>query len=109
MSYRFNISLKNVSTREQLHSLLSDILPLPEWYGGNLDALYDSLTDPSFCEGNDGEIELADTGGFKAQMPRYYYALQQMCRGAQEERDGLVITLGETDDPDQSGLHSQGK
>ncbi|MBQ3405263.1 MAG: barstar family protein [Oscillospiraceae bacterium] len=31
--------------REQLHDELQEKLELPEWYGRNLDALYDCLTD----------------------------------------------------------------
>lgn len=30
--------------RDQLHSVLQEKLQLPEWYGRNLDALYDVLT-----------------------------------------------------------------
>lgn len=31
--------------REMLHDILAEELHLPEWYGRNLDALYDCLTD----------------------------------------------------------------
>lgn len=31
--------------REMLHDVLAEELHLPEWYGRNLDALYDCLTD----------------------------------------------------------------
>lgn len=31
--------------REMLHDVLAEELHLPEWYGWNLDALYDCLTD----------------------------------------------------------------
>lgn len=34
-----------IRDREQLHALLASSLEFPEWYGGNLDALYDCLTD----------------------------------------------------------------
>ena len=33
----------DVLEREQLHKTLQEALQLPEWYGGNLDALYDCL------------------------------------------------------------------
>ena len=32
------------AARDQLHSVLQEKLQLPEWYGRNLDALYDVLT-----------------------------------------------------------------
>ena len=34
-----------VSSREDLHEALARGLALPDWYGGNLDALFDCLTD----------------------------------------------------------------
>ena len=34
-----------ISTVEELHAALARELDLPKWYGGNLDALYDCLTD----------------------------------------------------------------
>lgn len=33
--------------KSQLHQALKDALTLPEWYGNNLDALYDCLTELS--------------------------------------------------------------
>ena len=35
-----------IRTRNDLHDALMTLLPLPEWYGRNLDALHDCLTDP---------------------------------------------------------------
>ena len=34
-----------ISTREELHDALTRELALPAWYGRNLDALYDCLTE----------------------------------------------------------------
>lgn len=36
---------KEIHDRKQLHETLATALHFPEWYGGNLDALYDCLTD----------------------------------------------------------------
>ena len=36
---------EQIRDREQLHSVLAERLDLPAWYGANLDALYDCLTD----------------------------------------------------------------
>ena len=33
-----------VESMEKLHEMIAFSLDLPEWYGGNLDALYDCLT-----------------------------------------------------------------
>ncbi len=34
-----------ITTKEQLHGLLARELAFPEWYGNNLDALHDCLTE----------------------------------------------------------------
>lgn len=36
---------EKITGREQLHATLARELRFPDWYGGNLDALYDCLTD----------------------------------------------------------------
>lgn len=36
---------KEIRDRGKLHDTLASSLELPEWYGRNLDALYDCLTD----------------------------------------------------------------
>lgn len=46
------LDCRAIPDRETLHSTLAAALALPEWYGGNLDALYDCLT------GLSGETEL---------------------------------------------------
>lgn len=42
------IDCAEAENKAQLHDLLASKLELPEWYGRNLDALYDCLTD--ICE-----------------------------------------------------------
>ena len=43
---RAEIDGRAVTGRENLHENLAGALGLPEWYGKNLDALYDCLTEP---------------------------------------------------------------
>lgn len=43
MEYRIDCAV--VTDRKEFHRLLSQTLSFPEWYGNNLDALYDCLTD----------------------------------------------------------------
>ena len=42
---RFVLDGGSVGSREALHQTLAAGLWLPDWYGGNLDALHDCLTD----------------------------------------------------------------
>ncbi len=41
----YRIDLNEIDSREALHDLLEQVLPLPDYYGRNLDALYDVITD----------------------------------------------------------------
>ena len=43
MEYRINCA--GIADRKEFHRLLAQTLSFPEWYGNNLDALYDCLTD----------------------------------------------------------------
>ena len=36
---------RSVADRDDLHHQMETVLNFPEWYGGNLDALYDCLTE----------------------------------------------------------------
>ena len=39
------IDCSAIRTKEDLHRLFREALSFPEWYGNNLDALYDCLTE----------------------------------------------------------------
>lgn len=41
------LDCSHITTREILHNTLAEVLELPVWYGKNLDALHDCLTDIS--------------------------------------------------------------
>lgn len=43
----YHIDCIGIDTPKQLHRILAETLAFPEWYGNNLDALYDCLTDIS--------------------------------------------------------------
>ena len=44
MDNSYIIDLAGVSNRTELHDRIEQGIPVPEWYGRNLDALYDILT-----------------------------------------------------------------
>ena len=39
------LDVSAIDSRQALHRMLKSTLHLPDWYGGNLDALHDCLTD----------------------------------------------------------------
>ena len=57
-----------IRDRRELHEALAAGLELPEWYGGNLDGLYDCLTElPDRCLKVTGAAALAENLGAYAQ------------------------------------------
>ena len=43
MNNEYVIDLAGVTARKELHERIEAALPVPEWYGKNLDALHDVL------------------------------------------------------------------
>ena len=45
----YKLDFKGITDKEGLHDYLRSVLPLPDYYGRNLDALYDALTEMPLC------------------------------------------------------------
>jgi ribonuclease inhibitor len=71
----YNIDISNVNTRKEFHEAVRRVLPCPEYYGNNLDALHDVLTD-NFPE---GKIFFTGCRNFMELFPDYYKSLVKMC------------------------------
>ena len=93
MSRDYIIDLTGADSREALHDRIEEMLPVPGWYGRNLDALYDILTEPVF--GGDCLIRFTGCEDLGESMPRYLAAMKQMCRAAGEENPGLEVSFEE--------------
>ena len=105
MEQVFYIDLKEISTREELHALLRKELPLPEYYGDNLDAFYDVLTEQGegwniifynctkvqtgnkVDEGADNEGDTSITHDISS----YINKLEKLCDRAASECDNLKV------------------
>ena len=85
---RYDVDLAGVADRAELHERLRRALSLPDYYGNNLDALRDVLT-----EGG-GERELCFRNADRAGegMADYLAALRRMCADAAEQTPGLSVT-----------------
>ena len=80
---------KAMVDRPAAHSHLADQLDLPTYYGRNLDALYDVLTEI----GVETEIVLTDPAAVAEQMGKYGEALLATMQEAAEENPRLIVTL----------------
>ncbi len=80
-----------IASREALHDSLAAQLALPEWYGRNLDALYDCLGEIS----EETELRLVHAPELFAHLGVYADVLQTVLRDACDENPHLRFTLEE--------------
>lgn len=87
---KFEIDLEQVYSADDLQDLVEEILPVPDYYGRNLDALYDVLTDG---RKDTWEIHFLHTAEAKTVLEKYMKALVKMCRRAEQESRKLKVTF----------------
>ena len=80
---------KAMTDRPTLHSHLAERMDLPTYYGRNLDALFDVLTE--IC--TDTELILEDPAAVIGNLGKYGEALLSTMQEAAEENPHLTITL----------------
>lgn len=84
---RVILDFKDVSLRYELHLLLKSALGLPDYYGKNLDALYDCLTDIR----EDTEIELRNTESLHEALGGYAKTALRVLKDAADENGHITI------------------
>ncbi|MBQ8083219.1 MAG: barstar family protein, partial [Clostridia bacterium] len=60
------VDLSDIKTVEGLHAVLKEAFEFPEYYGGNLDALHDCLTDIAVKAAEAGPVTVTFAGYKKA-------------------------------------------
>ena len=87
MPTQTSIDLAKVDTIEKLHARLKRSLHLPDYYGANLDALYDVLTEG----GEERTLVFRNAADFWHRFPDFTPRLVQMLLNARDETEGLDI------------------
>ena len=82
---------KKINSKQQLHTYFADEMNFPEWYGKNLDALYDCVTDIT----EETEIEIINRPALHEHLGKYAKAFEKMLRDAQEENENIKIITDE--------------
>ncbi len=80
---------ENILNREMLHDTLTAALDFPDWYGRNLDALYDCLTDLA----EETEIRFRNEQALAEHLGNYAGALQKVICTAVEENQNIQCIL----------------
>ena len=80
---------REMTDRQRTHDYLAAQLQLPSYYGRNLDALYDLLTD----RGEELEIRLMHADAMKAQLGTYGIKLLHTLLEAENDHLPLTVTV----------------
>lgn len=88
---RYEIDLSGVTGREELHGRLREALPLPAWYGNNLDALHDVLTE----SGGTWELVFRNADRADESAAAYLSTLRRVCEDAASQTPGLTVAWEE--------------
>ena len=77
-----------IESRADMHDVLAKGLDFPEWYGKNLDALHDCLTDIS----EECEIVIENDEKLRNALERQYKGFMKVFEDAAEETGKIKIT-----------------
>lgn len=76
-----------IENREMLHKILKECLDLPDWYGENLDALHDCLTDLT----EDIKIVIQNRAFLEYSLGNYAVSLERMLNYVSRENPHVHI------------------
>lgn len=78
---------ENIKSREELHTFLAEAFHFPEWYGKNLDALYDCLGDLQ----ENVELCVLEDKKLVEHLGNYGKAFFKVLRDVAKENDHLIV------------------
>ena len=88
---RFILNGGSIHSREALHQALAAGLHLPEWYGGNLDALHDCLSQP----GIENTLVIRSGAALKAALGGYAAAFRRVLADCAAENPQFSVVWDE--------------
>ena len=85
MRKKYVIDCDKMTDRASAHAHIAEVLGFPEYYGNNLDALFDCLTDMRACD-----IKIINAGGLN-KLEEYGGALMAVFNEAASSNDRIRI------------------
>ena len=85
---RFVLDGGSVGNCETLHRVLAAGLQFPDWYGGNLDALHDCLTEIN----QPTELVIRGSDALETALGSYAVAFRRVLADSAAQNDALTIT-----------------
>jgi ribonuclease inhibitor len=86
------IDLKEVNTKQDLHSLLSDKFGFPDWYGNNWDAFWDLIGDSEIVELPD-KLTFIGFKELSEKLPKDAQMLQQCFLDLKKEYPSIACEI----------------
>lgn len=93
-----HLNLSALKTRKELHQYLKEKLGLPDYYGENLDALYDSLTEAKQARA----IEVEGLEKYNENTDGYGNRLVRVLKDAEKVTEGLTVKLQDKEEMTES-------
>lgn len=91
MDNEYLLDFSNITTKEDVQEFIYDVLNFPEYYGKNLDALYDCLTDMSKCSITLTGIDvLYDMGDYGKKLIKVF-------QNAAKDNENICLFVEDTD------------
>ena len=81
------IDLSKITTKDELHAAVKEGLSFPDYYGGNLDALHDCLTDIA----EPTEVTFAGYKAAKKALEADFYHFREVFEDSAEENENLTV------------------
>lgn len=85
----YNLDFNGLNNKKEVHQYLKEKLNFPDYYGANLDALYDLLT----CFEEETLIEIKNFDFFKNNDIKYSQMLLNVFEDVNNEQIGVIIKL----------------
>ncbi len=85
----FVLNCSEIHSRYQLHEKIAEGLGFPEWYGRNLDALHDCLTEIA----ENTSFTLNDFSALEENLGGYAELLKKVLSHASKENEKLLIEI----------------
>ena len=86
---KLTIHCEHIKTNEGLHELLALLFDFPSYYGKNLDALYDCLSERT----DDITLQLDDVSMLQASLGKYADAFCAVCQRVAVENPNFQFLL----------------
>lgn len=98
----FAVDLQKYTKMRDVLRPLGEALDFPDWYGANLDALFDCLSDPDWLE-NGGVVRLYGLSTLREKDPEGWAELldvfQSACASRNDDESGPLHLLLDIDSP----------